>query len=44
MGSMQGDTRKIELVNHECHTNLVKTVTFTSAVTVSCFYIENASE
>lgn len=37
---------KIELVNHECHTNLVKTVTFifASAVIVSCFYIDNANE
>lgn len=44
--SMRGETMKIELVNHECHTNLVQAVTFTfaSAVTVSCFYIENGNE
>lgn len=43
---MQEETMKIELVNHECHTNLVKTVSFTfvSAIIVNCFYIENASE
>lgn len=43
---MQGETMKIELINHECHTSLGKTVSFAfaSAVIINCSYIENSSE